>query len=384
VGLVQELSEIMDNRGEVDAILIDFEKAFDVVPHVGLVEKVRKLEIDGRVVRWIQEWLTGRTQRVRVGDKYSKDIEVTSGVPQGSVLGPLLFIIFINDIIGDNNECRVRLFADDCIAYLEIKNQGDQVKLQQYLNDIEKWVHLNKMKLNNNKSQLIKFTNKKESSCNFFQYKLNNEELKYTKSCKYLGVTLTSNLHWGEHVNNVVKSGQKSLNFVMRNLRGTTPKVREKAYISMVRPILEYASSAWDPHSQENIGAIEKVQRRAARKVLNRYGPRESPTEMIKAMGWETLEGRRAMCKVRNMFKAITGYTAWNGITQRLVKATHSGRMDHSCKLQHRGSNTNIGKYSFLSTATQLWNKLPGCVVKPWPENVNTLKLRLKNVNQMN
>lgn len=374
VSLTQEIAEVLDRRGEMDAILIDFSKAFDVVPHKNLIDKINNLGIDCRIVKWIDEWLSGRTQRVRIGGTYSTELGVTSGVPQGSVLGPLLFLVFINDI-SQNLTCSIRLFADDCILYQEIVNSYDYQNLQDNIRKIEEWVHSNKMKLNSEKSKLIKFTNKRIIT--YHDYILDNKLLEYEGNCKYLGVILASNLQWSEHINYVVKNGYRKLGFVMRNLKGASEEVREKAYTAIVRPSLEYASPAWDPHTKVLKDAVEKVQRKAARHVLYKYGPRHSPTEMIAELGWEPLENRRVKAKLSSLYKALVGNPAWGDIGRRLEGVQRHGRHDHDVKLFQRGYNTNIGKHSFLNDSIQFWNGLPSDVVHPFPENVETFRYRL-------
>ena len=119
LSLFQDLNDSLDRGVQVDAVIIDFAKAFDVVPHDILLRKLAATKIDKRVISWIQEFLTGRSQKVKVGNAYSEDILITSGVPQGSVIGPLLFLALINDLPnGIRSDCR--LFADDCVIYREI------------------------------------------------------------------------------------------------------------------------------------------------------------------------------------------------------------------------------------------------------------------------
>ena len=113
ITVCQDIADSLDNGDKIDAIIVDFSKAFDLVPHGRLLKKIANSGVDSRVVVWIREFLSGRTQRVRVEGQLSEDVKVTSGVPQGSVLGPLLFLAYINDI-GRNMESSIRLFVDDC------------------------------------------------------------------------------------------------------------------------------------------------------------------------------------------------------------------------------------------------------------------------------
>ena len=140
----------------MDAIIVDFSKAFDLVPHGRLLVKIADSGVDNRVVVWIREFLIGRTQRVRVGGELSEEVRVTSGVPQGSVLGPLLFLAYVNDI-GRNIESNIRLFADDCVIYREILTK-DMITLQRDVDRLGEWAVDNAMKINPSKSQALCFT----------------------------------------------------------------------------------------------------------------------------------------------------------------------------------------------------------------------------------
>ena len=128
----------MDNGDRIDAIVIDFSKAFDLVPHDRLLMKIAISGVDSRVVAWVREFLLGRTQRVKVGWQLSEKVRVTSGVPQGSVLGPLLFLAYVNDI-WRNVESTVRLFADNCVIYIQIINNEDIDRLQKDLDRLGEW-----------------------------------------------------------------------------------------------------------------------------------------------------------------------------------------------------------------------------------------------------
>jgi hypothetical protein len=135
-----------------DAIIVDFSKAFDLVPQGRLLNKIANTGVDSKVVVWIREFLLGRTQRVRVGRQLSAEVRVTSGVPQGSVLGPLLFLVYVN-YIWRNMESTIRLFAEDCVIYKKIINHEDVGKLQKDINRLGDWAVENAMKINPSKSK---------------------------------------------------------------------------------------------------------------------------------------------------------------------------------------------------------------------------------------
>jgi len=157
ITVCQDISNALDESTRLDAIIIDFSIAFDLVPHDRLLKKMADSGVDLRVVVWIGEFLGGRCQRVRVGTHYSEEGRVVSGVPQESVLGPLLFLAYVNDI-SRNIESKIRLFADDCIVYRKILNPKDVEILQADLNRLWEWADENEMKINPNKSQALSFT----------------------------------------------------------------------------------------------------------------------------------------------------------------------------------------------------------------------------------
>ena len=151
---------------------------------------------------WIREFLLGRMQRVRVGGQLSEEVRVTSSVLQGSVVGPLLFLAYVNDI-WRNTESTTRLFADDCVIYRKIINNEDMEKLQKDLNRLGEWAVENAMKINPSKSKAIRFTRARVKDP--LNYPLMDTLIPEASSCKYLGIILRSDLSWADQVNYMVK-----------------------------------------------------------------------------------------------------------------------------------------------------------------------------------
>ncbi len=307
---------------------------------------------------------------MRIGTNFSSRAEVTSGVPQGSVLGPLLFIAYINDI-WQGIESKIRLFADDCIIYREINNTNDTEILQADLDKLESWATTNEMILNPCKCKFIRFARSRKTDD--VKYKLGNQDIPRTKCCKYLGIVLNEDLGWAEHVNYVVKKAWKALHFVIRVLRKGSGKSRELGYTSLVRPILEYGSICWDPYRLGQIKSLEKVQKYAAKFV--RRG--RSNSEFI---SWEPLEKRREKSRLCALFKAIRGDRPWGEVRARLSKPTYVARKDHGFKIRQRKQRTDVGKFSFINRTIQNWNKLPAAVLETFPQNVKNFKIRLNKL----
>jgi len=212
----QDIADSLDNGDKIDAIIVDFSKAFDLVPHGRLLTKIANSGMDSRVVVWIRKFLLGRTQRVRVGGQLSAEVRVMSGVPQGSVLGPLLFPAYVNEI-WRNVESTIRLSADDRVIYRKIINNADMEKLQKDLDKVGEWVVENAMKINPSKSKAVRFTRARVKDP--LNYLLMGTLILEASSCKYLGIILRSNLGWADQVNYAVKKAWKALHFTMRILK---------------------------------------------------------------------------------------------------------------------------------------------------------------------
>ena len=206
--------------------------------------------------------LNDRTQQVVVDGESSATAPVTSGVPQGSVIRPILFMIYINDL-PTSVKSKVRLFADDTIIYRHINKHQDTVDLQDDLRQLEDWESKWQMEFHPGKCQVVHFT--RSSKPIKTTYILHNQHLDAVASAKYLGITLASDLSWKPHIAATTAKANRSLGFLKRNLQVSSPPIKEKAYISLVRPQLEYATTVWDPYHQNQVRPIEMVQRRAAR-----------------------------------------------------------------------------------------------------------------------
>ena len=219
---------------------------------------------------------------------------------QGSVLGPCLFLFYINDL-PDNLSSTVRLFTDDNLLYLTVESQSDTNSLQKDLDELENWENRWLMEFNIDKCQILRVTHKHDPL--YHEYTLHGKILESVDSAKYLGVTITSDLPWNQHISNIVTKGNQTLGFLRRNLRINSPELTSTAYKSLVQPTVEYASSVWDPSTKQNRDRLEMVQHRAARYVLNCYERSASVTEMLKQLDWETLELRRKKARLIMLYK---------------------------------------------------------------------------------
>jgi hypothetical protein len=253
--------------------------------------------VDSRVVVWIREFLFGCTQRVGVGGHLSEEVGVKSGVPKGSVLGPLLFLAYMNDI-SMNIESTINLFADDCVIYRKIINKKDIENLQKDLDRLGEWAVENAMKINPSKSKAVCFTRARVKDP--LDYSLANTLILEASSCEYLGIILCSNLSWADHVNYIVKKAWKALHFTIQIVKKGDSNTKSLAYLSPVRPVLEYRAVCWDLYREGQRTALDRVQKKAAKFA-----------HQMNSSNWETLASRRKLSRICALFKAYSGEGAW-------------------------------------------------------------------------
>ena len=215
----------------MDLVILDFSKAFDRVPHRRLLGKIDHYGIRGQTHRWIKSFLADRTQQVIVDGATSEKAPVISGVPQGTVLGPLLFFLFINDLL-DRVTSRTRLFADDCLAYRHIQTLEDCLQLQCDLDSLAQWESTWGMPFHPDKCNVLRVTKRRTPIS--FSYKFNGQELVEVSTSMYLGVDLSSSLQWKEHIDRTVKKANGVLGFLRRNLRINSRDTKSAAYITLV------------------------------------------------------------------------------------------------------------------------------------------------------
>ena len=226
-GLVDDLARSLDSKGQTDLIVLDFSKAFDKVPHKRLLYKINQVGIDGSLLKWIEIFLTKRHQRILLEGETSIQTSVTSGVPQGTVMGPLLFLLYINDIPNAISS-KVRLFADDAILYREIKSPEDSLSLQKDLDALCEWGKTWQMSFNTTKCHIMHVSHKTKPLLS--EYHMGSHSLLAVDHHPYLGVELSKNLSWATHISKVSNKANRTLGLLRRNLHACSTSVKENAY----------------------------------------------------------------------------------------------------------------------------------------------------------
>ena len=310
------------------------------------------------MLNWVRAFLGSRSQRVVIEGEESESIPVTSGVPQGSVLGPILFLIYINDL-PDEVCSQVRLFADDTALYLTMESEDSGPTLQSDLDILSMWETRWDMEFNPSKCQVVHVAGSKRPVKR--DYILHGQVLESVTCAKYLGVDISGSLTWNSHIDRITGSANRTLGFVRRNIKTRMSKVRETAYNTLVRPQLEYASAVWDPHNKNRISQIEQVQRRAARWTVSNFDRKASVTEIVQDLGWRTLDQRRADARLCLFFKILHGLVAVP-LPDYIQHSTRISRYCHSMTFRQVSTSTDYYKYSFFPLAIVQWNALPQSV----------------------
>ena len=347
-----------------NTVYLDFAKAFDKVDHQILLSKVHKLGIQGKVHTWIKEFLTNRQQSVRVEKQYSEKVWVTSGVPQGSVLGPLLFIIMMIDADSDIYNAMLSSFADDTRIWKGIDNPETHYLLQEQLNRFYRWAQYNNMIFNNTKFEALLYQT--DQPFNYTAPDGSNIDTKQV--VKDLGVLMSANGTFDAHIQSTVAAAKRLSHWILRvfHTRNTDPLI--KLYKALVLTKLEYACILWSPTSQMSINLLENVQRRFTSRIrqfntfdaqLGRYICTVSYWIRLRTLNIFSLERRRERYMIIHLYKIIIGLVPNPDFQIREFERTNIKILPKYCK-SARPTVKTLRHSSFFSHGPRLYNLLPG------------------------
>ena len=353
---------IVEEGKNVDVVYIDFAKAFDKVDFKVLLEKVASLGIGGKVGRWLHTFLSNRTQRVMVNGKLSDPSAVLSGVPQGSVLGPLLFLLVIGDIDNGLGISVLSSFADDTRILAAVSNVIHASKLQQDLEVVYEWARTNKMEFNSSKFELLR-------------YWLNDDALKYCTNytspsgsiipekehVKDLGVTLSDDGKFNEHVRKVIVKVKNLTSWILRSFSNRSAEVMLTLWKSLVLPHTEYAAQLWSPIQKGLIQQLEELQWSFVRKIKS--CSRSNYWTTLKKFRLYSLERRRERYRVIYLWNILEGLVP-NLNTNGEVHQVNNERQGRKCRIQKNILNSlprirKLRDSSFSVNAVKLLNALP-------------------------
>ena len=356
---LETVTKAVDEGKNVDVIYLDFAKAFDLVPRQRLLEKLKAHGVSGPLLRWIGDWLKGRRQRVVLNGKASGWVNVTSGVPQGSILGPILFTIFINDLDEEVVEkVKVLLkFADDTKMGHIIDSEESWRSLQDALDSLCNWAERWEMKFNVEKCHVLHLGRTNERRI----YSMNGTQLITTEMEKDIGVLVCENLKPSKQCEKAARTAQGVLTQVLRTLSYRDRTVLPKIYVQYVRPHLEFAIQAWAPWQQGDINLIEDVQRRMVRQVTGLQG--RTYEERLDELGMVTLEKRRRAQDLVQAHKILHEVDDVDSRTwfERPDQNQHRTRTaEWGLRQSGHPPRLELRKNFFSQRVVTEWNNLPG------------------------
>lgn len=302
VAYTTELFENIDSNKQTDSVYTDFKKAFDRVDHKILLEKIAFNGIRGNLWRWFRSYITNRTQKVVINGYESDTICITSGVPQGSILGPLLFVLFINDIKGCFKHCKFLLYADDLKIYHIIDDVSDHDNFQEDLDRFTVYCDTNKLSLSLDKCKTITFSRKKQIS--EYSYSLCGTNLDGVPAIRDLGVILDTKLILDRHIDHICSKAYKMYGFVVRASNDfKRPATYIYLYKALIRSQLEYAISIWDPFYAKYANRVERVQKKFIRCLQYKCHLRKLPyQQFLNEYNMLPLKARRLQLQAKFLY----------------------------------------------------------------------------------
>ena len=351
----------LDLGKQVDVIYLDMSKAFDRVSHMQLLKRLRDFGFGGNILNWFGSYLKDRRQQTAVLSATSSALPVTSGVPQGSILGPLLFLLYQNNLCKSINNSKIATFADDTKIYNVINTNDDASDMENDLENFQTSSANANLLFNTDKCKTLRITRKRNRVDH--TYKLQDSALKTTDCERDLDVWTSSTLSWPKQVLHQCAQANKSLGYIRRStIKIKTISVRRTLYLTLVRSHLVYASQVWAPQSVDLIKRTERVQRRASKYILDlpffcdiSYNHRLSTLILLPLCNWR---------EYLDIFLFKSYHNIINLSSDILPHTEDSSQRTRSANprcLQFQTSLCKTSTYqkSYLSRTTRVWNTLP-------------------------
>ena len=366
---LDECIKTISNGGVVDSVYLDFAKAFDTVPHRRLLGKLKAYGIEESILNWVQAFLEGRTQEVMVNGCRSESESVISGVPQGTVLGPVLFVIYINDLL-DNVASHGLMFADDTKIFRRITSYDDANELQADIAKLEEWSETWQLRFNYDKCHILTL-GKLHNIHHAQRYVMSGNELEHVFDEKDLGVTIDGELTFEEHIARKIRIANGIVGQIRRSFSYLDCETFRRIYCAFVRPHLEYGQAAWAPHRVKEINALENVQIRAT-KLVDGLAKLDY-AERLKRLNLPTLAFRRQRGDMIETYKHFHTYDK-STLSPTFMPRNRPSRKHNFQLLSRKAKDGKRGlQYnSFYYRCQRTWNNLPSDVVDA--EDVNSFK----------
>jgi len=349
----------LNNSKEIRVVFLDISKAFDKVWHKVLLHKLKQCGVGTPLVNWFSSYLHKRQQRVVINGSESSWGHIPSGVPQGSVLGPLLFLIYINDITHEVLNCKIRLFADDTCLFIEVDDRVDTcVKINDDLSRISRWANRWLVTFSPTKTKSLTISNKKDIHLNppiYFAGTAVNE----VKSHMYLGLLFTCNLKWTEHINLIYLKARKRLSLMTPLKYELDRKTLHIMFTSFVRPVMEYGNVVWGGTYDSDMNKLEKINVDGMR-LLTGATANSNIRKLYEETAWQSVRERCDAAMATMLYK-IKHFLTPNYLTS-LLPRQNSDIVPHNLRnrehIKPPYARLETYKRSFLPYAINIWNSL--------------------------
>lgn len=359
--------------------MLDYSKAFDKINQSILLFKLKRLGISGKIGKWIGNFLLDRTQRVSINGHLSTPSSVISGVPQGTILGPVLFLIYIADI-GDNlKKSTLASYADDSKVHHIIKTIQDGLDLQIDVETLYHWTTTNLMEFNSSKFQVLKVGDNQNLKDSITYKTPEGEPIEETVLTKDLGVFFNNKGHFSDHIKIKTSKAKQMCGYIMRTFLTRIPQPMMVLFKSLVLPLIEYSCIVWNPHKLQEITQLESVQRNYTSKLdglsdLNYY-------QRLHKLNLYSAERRRDRYLITYIFKIINGKVPNPGISYKWALRRGKELKIPPVRTSKQSRGATLLYHSFTRRAPRLFNALPETLRNISGDTpMDTIKQRIDNL----
>lgn len=371
---MNEWKNSCDTRQKTGVVFLNFKRAFETIDRKKLMKKLNNYGLKNNVLKWFSSYLTDRTQQVKFNNVTSSKRKTEYGVPQGSILGPILFLIYINDLKGVLKYCRCKMFADDTIVYYSSSNSIEiENKINHDLNNLVLWLKNNMISLNITKTKFMIVIEVRNSVPNEnYDIKIENSKIETVDVLKYLGIMINKHLNFREHVKYVIKKISMKVNFLFRIGDSVSPLTRSTIYKSIIAPHFEYCSTIFLNIGITELNLLQKAQNRAMRAIIR--GSRFTPTDqMLNTLHFLSVRQRIALNTLIFVHKIKLNISP-SYLAESLIISggTHSYNTLQRNDIHITNRNLTRSQQTLMYNGFKIYNDLPNCIKSI--DNVNTFR----------